>query len=201
MSIRLLFVGDGPRDEAAVPELVRTLLGTQISAEFEPWARLNVRGKGYERRLRYATRQARDRRVSGLVATVDRDLASRRQRLKELVDGRDAERQTPTPLVPTALGEANPHLEAWLLDDQVAVRRTLRLDGDHPLPNVRSVSSPKAELDDLHSRCSRCDEERLAILAEMAASVDHARCAHSGETGFKSFVEEVRTELGPLAVV
>ena len=46
--ICLFFVGDGARDEATVPPLVRTILQIDFSTLFQPWARLHAA----ERRVR-----------------------------------------------------------------------------------------------------------------------------------------------------
>ena len=125
--IRLLFVGDGERDAAMNPPLVEVLTGAEVEATTRPWARLNVRG--YDRKLRFAIRQARDEGLQGVVATIDRDKSSGHDRLRELKAGRTRDRETAPPL-PAALGAANPHAEAWLLDDPVAVRTVLGLDND-----------------------------------------------------------------------
>ena len=48
MSYKLLFAGDGPRDEGAVPQLVATLVGLEVVPEFNAWKdiRLQSGGKG-----------------------------------------------------------------------------------------------------------------------------------------------------------
>ena len=116
--IKLFFVGDGPRDEAVVPHLVAKILALDaLQSGFSPWASLHKKSKGYARKLRFAIRQARDQNALGLVATVDSDESGRSGRLNQLRDGRDEDRQSAPPF-PTSLGEAIPHLEAWLLDDE-----------------------------------------------------------------------------------
>lgn len=201
MIIALLFVADGPRDAAVVPHLVEGVLGAAVTAEFRAWKslRLNGRGgaKGYARKLAFAARVARDAELRGLVATVDTDTAEKGRRLRELKDAVTADRLR-SPALPTALGEATPHLEAWLLDDAVAVRRVLQLDEEIAFPTVRRVKSPKEALNDLMASSSRGEDELMVILGQMASAVDASRCAHMGETGFKAFVDEVRYELLPL---
>jgi hypothetical protein len=197
--IHLFFVGDGPRDEAAVPRLVERILNVPVRDEFSAWARLHRSGagKGYGRKLRYATRQAKDRGADGLVATVDADKATKRTRLGELSDARDEDRASSPPF-PTAIGEAVPHLEAWLLDDAEAVRHALQLAHDASIPTVRKTKDPKAKLDDLFALSYRKDEV-LVLLTDIARELVPSRCRHASSTGFKGFADEVQSELGQLA--
>jgi len=208
--ICLFFVGDGARDEATVPPLVRTILQIDFSTLFQPWARLHAaerrgrpgrRLRGYGRKLLYAIRAARVAQADGLVATVDRDKAPG-GRLGRLREARAADRQQ-APSLPTALGEAKPHAEAWLLDDPVAVREALELPGNAPIPSVRQSRHPKDTLHRLWERSPRIeagrDEPEIGVLRDIARRVDSTRCAHGRETGFQAFVTEVRRELGGLA--
>ena len=71
--IRLLFVGDGDRDAATNPHLVATIVGTEVEPATTSWPRLNEAGKGYDRKLLFAIRDARDKGLEGVVATVDQD--------------------------------------------------------------------------------------------------------------------------------
>jgi hypothetical protein len=41
MTLRLLIVGEGPRDEACVPRLVERILQSPVEPQFEAWARLH----------------------------------------------------------------------------------------------------------------------------------------------------------------
>ena len=208
--ICLFFVGDGARDEATVPPLVRTILQIDFSTLFQPWARLHAaerrgrpgrRLRGYGRKLLYAIRAARVAQADGLVATVDRDKAPG-GRLGRLREARAADRQQ-APSLPTALGEAKPHAEAWLLDDPAAVREALELPGNAPIPSVRQSRHPKDTLHGLWERSPRREagpeEREIAVLQDIARRVDSTRCAHRRETGFQGFVTEVRRELGGLA--
>lgn len=194
--MHLYFVGDGPRDEAAVPRLVERVLGAEVDTEFSAWVRLHARS-GYGRKLRYAIRRARDRNRKGVVATVDSDKAPPRERLRELRQARDDDRATSAPL-PTALGEAVPHLEAWLLDDPVAVREALGLDPNESVPTIRKAKHPKTAINSLIEKSSD-DRSVLDHLSEIARQCNPDRCRHASETGFKSFADDVNTELGPLA--
>lgn len=194
--IRLLFVGDGERDAATNPHLVTTLIGADVDAATDHWRRLHV--SGYDRKLRFAIRRARDQGLDGVVATIDRDKSPGKERLGELVAARTKDRETASPL-PTAVGCAIPHAEAWLLDDPVAVRSVLRLDTSVIIPNVGKVANPKDELTSLHSTSLRSEEPMRTILIEIAQALDPSRCQHTGETGFKHFVKDVHDEIAPLA--
>lgn len=196
--IRLLFVGDGERDAVTVPRLVERILDTSVQEVTRVWARLHSAGKGYGRKLTYALRQARHLRATGIVATLDRDKERRGKRLAKLKRARTADRKTAPPF-PTALGEAVPHGEAWLLADAHAVRQAMRLPGDTPVPSVRSTKDPKRALQTLLTTSPRANERPLQVLAEVARLVDTSRCTHRRATGFASFVKDVETELRPLA--
>jgi hypothetical protein len=196
--IRLLFVGDGERDAATNPHLVSTIITAAVQPTSSPWARLNRAGHGYDRKLLFAIRQARAHRLDGVVASVDRDTSRHRDRLRELEAARTRDREAHPPL-PAALGCADPHAEAWLLDDPVAVRCALRLAGDTPIPTVRQVDSPKTEIDRLQRASSRCDELPRDVLVDIARELSIDRCQHARETGFAHFVDDVRAEIGPLA--
>jgi hypothetical protein len=195
-----LFVMDGPRDDATVPLLVGRLLGVKVRASTRPWARLRQQaGKsGYRNQLLFAIRQARDAGAVALIATVDKDKDPRRQKLKELLKAREDDRAS-SPAFPTALGEAAPHGEAWILDDPVAVRRALGLDPDFKVPNVLKEPSSKDALEKLKRQSRRAEDPILEVLASIAELVDPARCVHAKETGFHALAEEVHRELVPIA--
>lgn len=196
--IRLLFVGDGKRDAATVPPLVETILDTEIDPETRIWARLHASGrKGYDRKLVYALLQARDLGVPGVVATVDSDKEPKGKRLRSLQKGRISDREKRPPL-PTALGEAVPHGEAWLFDDPAAVRTTLRLSDDLEIPTLRETRDPKKMLNKLCKQSPRAQDPPPEVLAEIAKCVDPARCSHAKQSGFLAFTKEVHSELGSL---
>ncbi|MFO0839808.1 MAG: hypothetical protein U1D55_14955 [Phycisphaerae bacterium] len=202
--IRVRFVGEGPRDEAIVPPLVSGWLGKPTwQPSFVTWSKLVVRKsgrtrtlRGLARKLEYAVSQALTDRQHALVATIDRDRAPPSERLSQMRSGITAPSR-----LPAALGEADPHAEAWLLDDPRAVRDGLDLPADTPLNNVRKCV-PKAELNAL---CEPVARERgcthLQLLKEIARRVQINRCNHPSETGLQAFHNEVRSNLGSLAGV
>jgi hypothetical protein len=196
--IRLLFVGDGERDAATNPHLVSTIIGAPVAPATTGWPRLSRAGSGYDRKLLFAIRTARHDGLDGVVATVDRDKSRRWDRLRDLETARRMDRETAAPL-PTALGCAVPHAEAWLLDDALAVRRSLMLAAEAVIPNVSKVASPKSELSGLHSASPRAEEPIRSILVDIAQRLDPSHCQHADQTGFARFADGVRREIGPLA--
>jgi hypothetical protein len=197
--IDVLFVMDGPRDHATIPHLVGRLLGVKVRPIPTAWKRLRQKAgvSGYRRQLQYLIREARDASAVALIATVDKDKEARRQKLRELLKARDDDRAS-SPAFPTALGEAAPHGEAWLLDDPVAVRRAFGLESDYQVPNVVKVNSPKDTLEELKRHSNRAEDPILEILTDIAKLVDPTRCVHAKETGFHGLLEEVRRELAPV---
>ena len=195
--IRLLFVGDGDRDAVTNPHLVATLIGAPVEPEAVPWPHLHGAGKGYDRKLLFAISAARQKGLNGVVATIDKDRSPGRDRLRDLTAARTRDRDT-APSLPTALGCADPHAEAWLLDDPVAVRTVLGLVKNAMIPNVRKVASPKNELTGLHTASPRSGDPSKTVLAEIAQALEPKRCRHAKETGYAHFSGEVRDEIGPL---
>ena len=195
--IKLLFVADGPLDGVTVPRLVEGILHLRVREEMVGWARLHQTraGRGYGRKLRFAIRQARDGRLDGVVATVDADRDRRGSRLQELCCAREEDRAS-SPHLPVALGQAKPHLDAWLLDDAVAVRGALGVAKDLRIPTVRQEKSPKETLKNLLSQSPRSGERPLEVWPDIAQRLEPPRCQHANETGFAKFIDEVRTELG-----
>jgi hypothetical protein len=196
--MQLLFVSDGPRDAATIPEIVRTILNTLINVEFVEWKRIQLaRGSGYRRKLRFALLRARDHSLDGVVATVDRDTAEARARLLALSTAREEDRNDPgvSPM-PAAIGEAVPNTDAWLLDDAKALRTVLCFVSDTPLPSVRQ-GDPKFAIDELINESTRTDD-MMYLLAEIARNIVPDRCNHSDKTGFEEFLKDVRDELLPL---
>ena len=149
----------------------------------------------------YAVRVALDHGLNGVVATVDRDKEKPRSRLAKLKKGRDFDREKGLSF-PTALGEANPHSEAWLLDDFVAVRKALGLPKEVKIPTVSKTDDPKKALNKLMDQSPRemaSEHRRLQLLGAIAANVTPNRCAHAKKTGFDAFTKDVRQELGEIS--
>jgi hypothetical protein len=200
--MKVLFVGDGHRDSKVIPAIVEHTLGLDTGAiangsTCESWSSVTLHGRGYARRLPYFVNRARTHKMDGVVCTVDSDKAPKRARLKELLSARQEDRTKNAPF-PTAIGEARPHLEAWLLDDREAVRAALPLPDGLDVPSLKKASCPKTSLNALFNACGLRDgdscSERLAMIAE---SLDPLRCHNAQETGLKAFVASIREEFGP----
>lgn len=201
MTLRLLIVGEGPRDEACVPRLVELILETTVDSSFEPWVRLHRKGarQGLGRKLLYSMRQLKDRGLQALIATANSDRPGSSGKLKELAEARAAEKAAGK-AVPTALGAAIPHVEAWLIDDRAAVRQALHLPtdlSDLEIPSPTTVLHPQDELDGLIAQ----SDPRIPVieaLARIAAALEIERCENAVATGFSAFCADVQAELAPL---
>lgn len=133
--VHLLFVLDGPRDDVMIPILVEKIIDSSIQPETMHWKDNHLHQGGYDKKLLLATRRAKDRDLQGVVAVVDRDKEKKGKRLQKLKTAREHDRENLPPF-PTALGEANPHGEAWILDDAVAIRQTLQLSETVSIPRL-----------------------------------------------------------------
>ena len=202
--IRVLFVGDGPRDAACLPAIIRTLIETDPGSPFRAWRHIRV--GGYDRKLLFAIRAARDEKLDGVVAVVDSDKEKPRERLRKLQAGRDKDRVRFASL-PTGLGEARPHVEAWLLDDATAVREALQLSTKAMVPTIRQAKgNPKRVLCELISNSvsmstAKSEEASfLPFLERIACRIDSRRCGHGKETGFEEFLNDLRREFRSLSL-
>ncbi|UCE61500.1 MAG: hypothetical protein JSU63_07075 [Phycisphaerales bacterium] len=193
--MHLLFVGDGPRDAATVPILVKRILNATIEPVSCSWH--SVRVKGYKRKVLYMIRRVRDQGADGLVATLDADKERKGRRLREMCKGRDADREKYAP-VRTALGEAAPHGEAWLLQDPVAVREGMELPNEVQIPSLRKTKDPKEALHRLLATSPRSEDRPVHVWADIAGLVQPERYKFKKNTGFGTFEKDVRDELGPL---
>lgn len=195
----ILVVGDGPRDQSALPNLVCAILGLNVDSRYDDWHHVRyLRGKGtiHARKLKYLTRRARADDFTALVIVVDTDKLPPREKLRDLRDGRADDRQKSPPL-PTALGEANPHFDVWLLDDPVAVRQALGYPKDTRVPNAAKVDNPKDELSKLVEQGPKDFSQVSDALGEIARRISLERCVHRKETGFASFQNDVSHEINP----
>lgn len=197
MKMRIL--GDGHRDEAMLPPLLRSILEVELDCKFTAWHSVRLRKGGYDRKLSFVMRQIRDTRAHWrLVAVVDADNSPRDSRLNKLKTIREKERQKENIQIPTALGEAFPHGEAWLLDDSEAVKKGLTLGAEHKVPTA-TRSSPKKTLQELLASSPRADEKPVKVWADIAGYVRLQSCRAPQKTGFGPFRQEVLREFTPIA--
>ena len=196
--MKVLIVADGPRDAASLPPLLNVILGRAVDCQFDSWIHIHREGsgRGYNKKLSFAVGQVRSRGLDGLVAVVDRDKDRVGHRAKELRSTRETNRQHGV-LLPTALGVADPYVDAWLLDDPVAVREGLGLNPNVDVINLRKAKNPKAELDCL---IHDSDLKLLEALRAIADKLQPGRCVHAKETGFAAFADDCRQELATASV-
>lgn len=192
---RIRFVVEGKHDEYAIPPIVRTILGADFESTFDFWREIRLtaaiklgQGSLFTKKLKFAMRTAQDAQDHAVVAVLDTDNTNRGERLAELKSARDN-----SALPPTAIGEATPHLEAWLLDDQRAVRTALGLPTSARI-EAPTNCDPKPTLTKLCDNCpARTPGQPIAELyAMIATAIREDRCAHDRETGFQDFAREIR---------
>ena len=200
--MKLMYVSDGPRDEATLPGLVATILGGELPPhEFSEWARVRhpnreeMASRGYERKLQFAVQLASSKGCQGVVAVADRDRDSRGERKKALLSTKhkltESGHQTHV-----AIGVADPHVDVWLLDDPKAVREALGFAPDHELNSVHKVKSPKDYLNNEISNSPLPVENISEPLRRIASYVQLSRCNHAATTGFQEFVDSCRRAFG-----
>jgi hypothetical protein len=194
------FVVDGPRDFETIPALTGAILRINIRPVVKTWKSIDdYRVSGYARKFQFAISVAKDEDAAAIIAVVDRDSAPKRERRGKLVEGREKHRQKSVPF-PTAIGEADPHADAWLLDDPVAIRQALSLDSTISIPTVHESDYPRTEVDKLIKKSANfTDGNKSEILGAIARQVDPSRCYHQNETGFKKFADDVTWEFRSLA--
>ncbi len=197
--MKVWIVGDGHRDKAMLPPLLRSILEVELNCEFKTWRDVRLRKGGYDNKLAYFMRQIlATRKPWRLVAVVDADGSPRGRRLNKLKTKREEERQKQNHPIPTALGEAFPHGEAWLLDDSEAVKKGLNLDADHKVPTATS-GSPKKIMHELLAASPKADERPIDVWPDIAHYVRLKSCRTPKKTGFGPFCEDVLKELKPMA--
>ena len=193
--INVHFVGEGPRDEQSMPALVASLTATPFHATFRKWTRYRVHSLG--KKLRLALDFARASNASGLIASTDQDTIGV-AKLSELQEARAADRQDNPPL-PTALAVPNPHFEAWLLDDKIAVQEVYGIPTDR-VPNVDKVDNPKKELSALFrsSELAASGQKEFETLKSISSRLDPARSQHKKQTGLRAFLRDFKNEFRSL---
>jgi len=196
--MRILIVGDGPRDAIALPALVCAILGCDLDSRFDDIHKirhLHGIGSARTRKLLYLIRRAKSEKFDGLVVVEDSDKDPARKRLKELQAGRKTDRDS-NPLFPTALGEANPHLDVWFLDDEKAIRDGFGLPVDTKVINSQKSDNPRDDVTALHNRSESSELPIAKAIGRVARLLSPSRCLHKKETGLKAFVADLVIEIG-----
>lgn len=193
--INVHFVGEGPRDEQSMPALVASIAKTPFQPTFSTWTKYRVHS--FRKKLLLALHKARESNADGLIASTDQDTAGP-VKLRELQEARAADRQDNPPL-PTALAVPNPHFEAWLLDDKVAVQEVYGIPTER-IPNVDEVDNPKAELSALFhsSELAATGQTEIETLKSISRQLNPTRCQHMQSTGLRAFLRDLKSEFRSL---
>lgn len=184
-----------------VPILVYILCGHPASLRVKRKAGSFLQGKGWTQKVKFAKRQAFYNGSAGVVFVLDTE-GNLKERIKELVDGRDAG------LIdfPMAVGAAHPCIEAWLLADAKAIRKGMELGvTPHvpdepeglPAPQHDRKHNPKTELAKCagqgKSELSAAEKDQIALALKDIALLC-ARCP----LGFSPFAAEVEQRIRPI---
>ncbi len=190
----VLLVSEGPNDRAVIPVIIEKATNQKFEFSYMPWTELRRhRITGFEAKLGLALAVARLNSHLGLVGVVDAD-DQPKVRIAALRRAKEKDRQKlDLERLPTALGEANPELEAWLLDDHEAVKKALALPAQTKIPSPFECKDVKISLDELISKSAR-NENRTERLCEIAKSIEFDKCRNSKATGLQSFVDDLKNE-------
>ncbi len=193
--IKVHFVGEGPRDEQSMPALVASITQTPFHSTCSKWT--DYRVHKHHKKLLLALHLARESNADGLIASTDQDNVGP-AKLNELKEARDEDRQE-NPPIPTALAVPNPHFEAWLLDDKVAVHNVYEIPTES-IPNVNRVDNPKAELYALYRSSGLADAGRkeFDLLESISSQLNPTRCQHRQSTGLRAFLRDLQDEFRSL---
>jgi hypothetical protein len=189
--MNVLVIGDGPRDSVALPILISSILSRELNCRFRAWSELShLRGIGsaYERKLKYAVRQAFDENRTAIVAVTDADDRPKR---KDLESARLDVRSKGFD-VPLAIGESVPHFEVWLLDDKKCIALVCRVDHSEVADSCQC--HPKTELDRLFAISDLCDSTPTQQLAALAHEWSYERCIHRRSNGLEDFAKDLKEQ-------
>ena len=187
-----LFLGEGPNDKLIVPIILEVHNIEIVQSDFKTWKSIHGRGlRGFKKKAMFAIKLARLDGKKGLVATLDAD--NQPNRIKDLDAARKEDRENlSTHPILVVIGQANPEIEAWLLDDAEAVKKGLGISSEAKIPSPYRVSDVKVALDALFEESSI--EGRANCLASVARQVQCERSRSPDKSGLRSFIEGAKTE-------
>lgn len=187
------FLGEGATDKQIIPILLGSHNIDVQQSDFVTWKSLHLRGrKGFKKKVKLAIGLARLAGLEGLIATLDAD--KQPDRIKRLKEARNEDRDDRSKLrFPVVIGQANPELEAWLLDDTHAVKNGLRLSAQTKVPSPDKVPDVKLALEQLiHDSSIETNSVGLVSIAEL---VTCKTSRNPDKTGLRSFIDDARNEL------
>lgn len=198
--LSIFILGDGPLDNAMLPPIIKRVLDVETNPEFKAWKDIRLNRKsskgGYAAKLKYAIRRVKARdSLQAVIAVVDQDKDNKGTRIVNLKEARDADRHHN---IPTSVGRAIPHGEAWLIDDHEAVKQGLGLPADAKIPSVNKTNNPKNALNEILQDLNDNMKSRKYAYESIAMNVQLPRCRFPEKTGFSGFVEDLETEFACL---
>ena len=190
-----VFVGEGNNDELVVPIVLQKHGYDCVKSEFRTWKSFHQRGqRGFRKKAKLAFVLARLNGMEGVVTTLDAD--NQPNRVEELKAARDDDRaDAANILMRIIVGQADPELEAWLLDDSEAVKSGLSLSPQTRVQSPKNVPDVKIALDELISE-SDVAGSRADCLAAVANMVRLESSRDPNATGLNAFLEDAKRELG-----
>jgi hypothetical protein len=181
--------------------LVHTLCGRPANMRIKCRAGPFLQGKGWVQKVKFAKRQAFYNKSAGVVFVLDTE-GHLKERIKELVEGRDAGLSE----FPMAIGAAHPCIEAWLLADAKAIRKGMELGVTPevpdqpeglPAPQHDRKLNPKTVL----AKCAGAAKADLSTSEkdQIALAIKHsALLCERCPLGFGPFAAEVEQRIRPL---
>ena len=190
ISIRL--VAEGFRDEAIMRALIPQIIGHKVFILFKSLKEYHLDGMSLKKKYRFIATSMKVNREFFGIGLFDRDKNKRREGIREVKEALENVEGFNS-LFHFAFGEADPHLEAWLLDDPVAIREALGLPPAVQIPSVDSVNDPKEEIEKLRKQGPEdvLEAEICKILEAIAGKLTPKRCTRAKQTGFAQFQKEV----------
>lgn len=114
----------------------------------------------------------------------DKDPSSRRNNVRDKIKEVDE-----LFLNKSAIAIPDPHIEAWLLLDDGAVKRILGIDGSRPL--LHDDLPPKNRLTALYNEATNYSKSQNDLRLEIARAMDIDMCARKDQR-FADFLQDIR---------
>lgn len=95
-----------------------------------------------------------------------------------------------------AIAIPSPHIEAWLLLDDSAIKRLLDIEASSPLPH--SDLPPKNRLTAIYHEAQSYSNSQNQLRVEIAQIMDIEVCARK-DSGFASFLQDIRSAISQLS--